>query len=253
MTARIRIALIADVHGNVPALEAVAADIAGRDVSRVVNLGDLVSGPLWPRETAAYVMQQTWINVRGNHDRQVALDDPSSHNPSDRYAFEQLPPEAREWLGALPAVVRADDVDMLLCHGTPDSDMVYLLETPEHGRLRLSSSDEVRSRLGGAAARVVACAHSHQPRLVHLSDGTAIVNPGSVGQPAYEALRSSTPHVSETGSPSARYAIIEFAGGAMGVTFAVVEYDHLSAAHRAEENGRPDWAVALKTGYANAP
>jgi len=53
------IALIADIHGNLPAIEAVAADIAARGISRVVNLGDHVSGPLWPRETIDFLMRQS--------------------------------------------------------------------------------------------------------------------------------------------------------------------------------------------------
>ncbi|HET9269245.1 MAG TPA: hypothetical protein VFO31_13820 [Vicinamibacterales bacterium] len=56
--------------------------------------------------------------------------------------------------------------------------------------------------------------------------------------------------VGETGSPLARYARLEFTGRKMAVTFAAVEYDHAGASRQAEANGRPDWAVALRTGYA---
>jgi diadenosine tetraphosphatase ApaH/serine/threonine PP2A family protein phosphatase len=242
-------ALIADVHGNLPALEAVAADMATRGVSRVLNLGDHVSGPLWPRETADFLMRQPWVAIAGNHDRQVAFDDPAAHGPSDRYAFGQLSSEQLKWLAALPASAVLDEFPMLLCHGTPADDSVYLLETPEHGRLRLADSAEIVARLGGVGARVTACGHSHVPRLVHLSDGTAIVNPGSVGAPAYTD-DGPVPHISETGSPLARYAMLEFTGPTMRVTFAAVEYDHARAAQRAAANGRPEWAVALRTGYA---
>ena len=244
-----RLALIADIHGNLPALEAVAADMAARGVSRVFNLGDHVSGPLWPRETADFLMRQPWVGIAGNHDRQVAFDDPAAHGPSDRYAFGQLSPEHLKWLAALPAGVVLDEFHMLLCHGTPGDDREYLLETVEHGRLRLADSAEIVARLGGASARVIACGHSHVPRLVHLSDGTAIVNPGSVGLPAYTD-DGPQPHISETGSPLARYSILEFTGPAMRVTFAAVEYDHAHAERQATANGRPDWAVALRTGYA---
>jgi len=242
------IALIADIHGNLPALEAVAADIATRGVSQVVNLGDHVSGPLWPRETAEFLMRQPWVGIAGNHDRQVAFDDPVTHGPSDRYAFGQLTAEHVGWLRALPAGLMLTEHDMLVCHGTPGDDAEYLLETPEHGGLRLASQVEVAARLGNAAARVIACGHSHIPRLVHLPDGTAIVNPGSVGLPAYTD-DGPRPHVSETGSPLARYARLEFTGRKLAVTFVAVEYDHARAARQAEANGRPDWAVSLRTGY----
>ena len=243
------LALIADVHGNLPALEAVTADMATRGVSRVFNLGDHVSGPLWPRETADVLMRQPWVGIAGNHDRQVAFDDPATHGPSDRHAFGQLSADHLKWLAALPAGVVLDEFHMLLCHGTPGDDREYLLETPEHGRLRLADSAEIVARLGRASARVIACGHSHVPRLVHLADGTAIVNPGSVGLPAYTD-DSAPAHISETGSPLARYAILDGAGPTMRVTFAAVEYDHAHAVRQATANGRPDWAVALQTGYA---
>ena len=243
-------ALIADIHGNLPALEAVVTDIATRGVSRVVNLGDHVSGPLWPRETADFLMRQPWVAIAGNHDRQVAFDDPPPHGPTDRYAFGQMTARQMDWLKALPAGLTLDEHDLLLCHGTPGDDAEYLLETPEHGRLRLASRAEIAARLGNPAAPVIACGHSHIPRLVHLPDGTAIVNPGSVGLPAYTD-DGPRPHVSETGSPQARYALLEFTGPKMVVTFAAIEYDHARAAHRAAANGRPDWAVALRTGYCD--
>jgi diadenosine tetraphosphatase ApaH/serine/threonine PP2A family protein phosphatase len=137
---------------------------------------------------------------------------------------------------------------MLVCHGTPGDDAEYLLETPERGRLRPAGSAEIAARLGNTTARVIACGHSHVPRLVHLPDGTAIVNPGSVGLPAYtdDGPRA---HVSETGSPLARYAVLEFTGSKVTVTLAAVEYDHACAAQQAAANGRPDWAVSLRTGY----
>jgi predicted phosphodiesterase len=66
-----RLAILADIHGNVLALEAVLTDLEHRRVDEVVNLGDCVSGPLWPRETAQLLMRLDWRTVRGNHDRWV--------------------------------------------------------------------------------------------------------------------------------------------------------------------------------------
>ncbi len=66
-----RLAVIADIHGNLLALDAVLADIAARGVDLTVNLGDCVSGPLWPAETAARLMALGLPTVRGNHDRWV--------------------------------------------------------------------------------------------------------------------------------------------------------------------------------------
>lgn len=245
------IALIADIHGNLPAIEAVAADIAARGISRVVNLGDHVSGPLWPRETVDFLMRQSWVSIAGNHDRQIVFDDPARHGASDQYAFARLTDDQKQWLSALPRTISIDDGDIVGCHGTPTDDRTYLLETPENGRLRLASPDEVESRLGDTIAQIVACAHSHMPRLVHAQRRVIAVNPGSVGLQAYQD-NDSDPHVSETGSPCARYAFLESQGRHWRATFVTVQYDHAAASRQAAANGRADWAFSLRTGYASS-
>ena len=78
-----------------------------------------------------------------------------------------------------------------------------------------------------------------------LADGRTVANPGSVGLPAYDWDRPYH-HVMETGSPAARYAIID--GETLGVELVAVAYDHESAARKAEGEGRGDWALALRTG-----
>src|SRR6516162_5377736 len=97
-----RIAIISDVHGNLPALEAVLADIECRGVDRLINLGDCVSGPLWPREVCDLLMGRDDLSIRGNHDRWVSGPDPAWTSASDRYAFSQLSREHRSWLEGLP-------------------------------------------------------------------------------------------------------------------------------------------------------
>ena len=85
-----RIAVIADIHGNLPALEAVLIDIARRHVDRTINLGDCVSGPLWPREVCDLLMASDDPIIRGNHDRWVSGPDLTSMGAADRYAYSQL-------------------------------------------------------------------------------------------------------------------------------------------------------------------
>jgi predicted phosphodiesterase len=87
------IAVIADIHGNMPALEAVLADIQRRNVGRMINLGDSVSGPLWPREVCDLLMARDDLTIRGNHDRWISGPDPSRMGASDRVAYSQL-----EWI-----------------------------------------------------------------------------------------------------------------------------------------------------------
>ena len=241
--------MISDIHGNLPALEAVLASIAARGITRIVNLGDHVSGPLWPRETAVFLMRHSWPSIRGNHDRMVACDAPATHGPSDRFAFAETSPDQRAWLATQPPALTLDDDGLFLCHGIPTDDRMYLLETPEAGRLRLAAPEQIARRLGLLPHPLVVCGHSHIARAVHLGE-ILIVNPGSVGLPAY-THDGAHAHASETGSPLARYAVVEQVAGRPSVTFVAVDYEFETAARRAEANGRPDWAVALRTGYVS--
>ena len=76
------------------------------------------------------------------------------------------------------------------------------------------------------------------------------MNPGSVGLPAY-THDGAHAHVSETGSPLARYAVVEWVAGRPSVTFVADDYEFETASRRAGANARPDWALALRTGYAS--
>jgi predicted phosphodiesterase len=242
-----RLAVISDVHGNLPALEAVEADLGRRGVQRTVNLGDHLSGPLWPRETAARLRRRDWIHIAGNHDRWLAGGNPSSLGPSDAFARARLGRPDLEWLKSLPARMELPG-GLLLFHGTPDNDNAYLLETVHGGRARLADPEEIRTRLRGVQAPVVLCGHSHVPRFTAGPGGRLILNPGSVGLQAYDDT-TSEPHVIETGSPEARYALLEKRDTGWAAEFMVVPYDHRSAASRARRQGRPEWAAALETGF----
>ena len=81
-----KIAILSDVHGNLIALKEVVADIERRGVDLIVNLGDHISGPLWPKETLDYLKAQTWIQIRGNHERQLLTLEPAQMGPSDQFA-----------------------------------------------------------------------------------------------------------------------------------------------------------------------
>ncbi len=240
-----RIAVLADIHGNIVALEAVLADLQHRKPDVVVNLGDCASGPLWPRETIECLHGLDWLTVRGNHDRQVATLSPDEMGPSDRFAFDQLTPEERARLGTLPfRLTVAPGIEAF--HATPSSDTQYLLDEVEGGRLVRDRPEAIAKRLGDVDAKLVLCGHSHRARVVELHEGPTILNPGSVGCPAYE----DTTHVSESGSAHARYAIVEERpDGRFAFELILVPYAHMEAAHHAEANGRPEWAHALRTGF----
>jgi predicted phosphodiesterase len=243
----LRLAIVSDIHGNLAALEAVAADIRRRGVDRVVNLGDSVSGPLLPLETARRLMATGWLSLAGNHERQLLTQDPARMIASDKYAHAQLTRTELGWLRSLPPQVRLTP-EVFLCHGTPSSDKIYLLETIVDGAVRRAGMAEIASRLDGETATLIACGHSHLPRALRIAKGRLIVNPGSVGLPAYDDIHP-VPHKVETGSPDARYAIVEKQGGAWGSSLISLPYDYNAMARLAENNGRSDWAHALRTGY----
>jgi predicted phosphodiesterase len=242
------LAVIADTHGNLPALEAVLADIARRGVTDIIDLGDCASGPLWPRETAELLMARGLPTVRGNHDRWVATFALSDLSPSDRYTYGALDEAQRRWLRDLPATVKLDP-DILAVHGRPDDDNSYLMEDIEQSRLVRAPADVIAQRLGRTDAALVLCGHSHQQHMIRLPDGPIVLNPGSVGLPAYRDP-TGVAHVSEVGSPHARYALVSRDNRGMTIELVALDYDHASAAKRAAANGSPGWAHALATGFA---
>jgi predicted phosphodiesterase len=241
-----KLAVISDIHGNVAALNAVLADAATRRVEQIVNLGDICSGGLFPRETADRLMPLGFPTIRGNHERQITEQAPERMGLSDRHAAESMRSDQLAWLAALPATLLLFD-DVLLVHGTPDSDLGYLLETVTDGGIRPATRTEVAHRVGRVDASVILCGHTHLQREIVLEDGRLIVNPGSVGLPAYYDDRP-FPHLVESGSPHARYAVLSSQGGGWAVEFFSVKYDWEQAARDAEAHGRKDWSNPLRTG-----
>jgi putative phosphoesterase len=228
-----KLAVLSDVHGNALALKAIMDDLLVERPDLVVDLGDRVSGPLWPRQTVELLSDLKPIGVRGNHDRQVAALDWASIGPSDRYAAEQL---------------CASDIGVIAFHATPNDDATYLTEHIVANRLAHRDIVDIGSDLEEHPATLVLCGHSHRPFLGRLHRGTVVLNPGSVGCPAYSD--DHPPHVSEAGSPYARYAIVEIAGAQIKrADLKAVAYPWEDAARQAERNGRPEWALGLRTGY----
>lgn len=242
-----RIAVVSDIHGNLGALHAVLEDVSRRGADRIVNLGDSLSGPLQPRETAALLMRQPWVQLAGNHERQLVDFSPERRGPSDRYAHSQLDAPVFEWMRGL-APAQPLDEEVFLCHGTPASDVESFLDSLAGDAMRAATAAEVESRLGGVRHAVVVCGHTHIPRIARSARGQLLVNPGSVGLPAYEGTHPAR-HVVENGSPDARYAIVEKRAGAWRAELLAVPYDHAAAAKLAAERGQPDWAAGLLTGY----
>ncbi len=248
-----RVALVSDIHGNLPALRAVAADIAAARATLVLNLGDIASGPLWPRNTVAWLAERGWPTIAGNHERQALTATPGPAD-DDAFAAADLGAAERAWLAALPPALCAADGAIHAFHGIPGNDLVGLLETVTPAYVpggdpgvRAATEDEITARRAGPRAPVLVCGHTHTPRVHRGADGTLIVNPGSVGRPAY-AHDQPHPHIVETGTPHARWALLERRADGWHATLRQTAYDAEAAARRAASMGFADWAHELATG-----
>ncbi|WP_229074827.1 metallophosphoesterase [Actinoplanes sp. DH11] len=247
-----RIAVVSDVHGNVLALDAVLASIDAEGVDLTVNLGDLLSGFVCPAEAADRLMAADMVTVAGNHERQLLTFAPEVMGLADRVADEQLTVAHRDWLASLPMTVEPGP-GILAFHGTPGDDLQYLLHSVDPvGGAREATGGEVAQRLGDVSGySLLLCGHTHVAGSRRLGNGALVVNPGSVGWPAY-ADDTPFPHRMEAGSPHARYAVVDDVSGVWRVEFRQVAYDWEAAAVRARGFGRADVAFALRHGRVPA-
>jgi putative phosphoesterase len=241
-----RIAAMSDIHGNLWALEAVLADIERRGVDMTVNLGDILSSPLKPRETAERLMPLDLPTISGNHERQVLEDHPEKLGVEDRYAYDHITGEQRDWIGQLPKTLRLGD-DVLLVHGTPTSDVRYFMETVTQEGRRAATHEEVLERAGDAQASLILCGHTHIPRAFRLDDGRLIANPGSVGWPAFDDTHPFY-HRAENNTPHARYGIFQRTPFGWTIEHHAVAYDWNAASEFAARNDNAEWAYLLRTG-----
>ena len=167
--------LLYDIHGNVPALEAVLADAERLGIDSWLLGGDYGTPSPWPLETLERLRQlenATWI--RGNGERW--LREPPHDRPEVMETYNlflgDLPEDEIEWLYALPEQAELDGV--LYVHGSPLSDVDSFAPEPQGGEARL---------LAGVRDRIVVFGHSHQQFTRPGPDGTTLLNPGSVGMP----------------------------------------------------------------------
>ena len=168
-----RVAALYDVHGNLPALEAVLEEVRAEGVGAVVSGGDVVWGPQ-PAETLHRIEEAATHFVRGNADRHVAGEDDSA--PS-RWSGERLTADERERLLSWPAAVTLE-VDglgqVVFCHASPHDD---------EGGLTEATTEEIAAPLiAGVEADLVVCGHTHM-QFDRRVGGVRVVNAGSVGMP----------------------------------------------------------------------
>jgi putative phosphoesterase len=176
----VRVAALADIHGNLPALEAVLADVEREDVDAVVVAGDSYSGP-WPAEVVDLLAALEPIIVRGNADRLDAVRE--FDNALGAWNAERLGPSRLAVVSTWPATAELEITGLgsaLVCHSTPTSDEpIYTRITPD---------EELVELLGDVEHDVLVCGHTHMQYDRTLPTALRVVNPGSVGMP-YEGTR----------------------------------------------------------------
>ena len=178
-----RAAVLADIHGNLPALDAVLAEVDAAGVDAVVLLGDIALGPM-PAQTldrlAALGDRAVWVHGNCEREMVTAFDGGEVPGPfgADAAASAALIGRAhRDLIGGLPLTATLD-IDglgpVLFCHASPrrDDEMVLVDSPPERWA----------AVLDGVDAGVVVCGHTHMP-FDRLAAGRRVVNPGSVGMP----------------------------------------------------------------------
>jgi predicted phosphodiesterase len=179
-----RVAVLADIHGNRPALEAVLADVDAAGVDALVLAGDMTVGPLQAETLdllASLGERAVW--VRGNCERNLVevfdgtYQETAEHAPGTIWAGRQLTRQQRDHLAALPLTVSLD-VDglgpVLFCHATArDDEEIVLVDSPMAW---------FAEAFAGVEEQTVVCGHTHMP-FDRLADGRRVVNPGSVGMP----------------------------------------------------------------------
>ncbi len=181
-----RVAALYDIHGNLPALEAVLAELAEEEVDLIVVGGDLVPGPM-PRESASALLEHP-VPVRfisGNGERDVLslhrgeglARVPERFHDVLRWVVSELSPEQLTEFAVWPPTLRLTIPglgEVLFCHATPrDDNEIFTRLTPEH---------RLRPMFEAASAALVVCGHTHMP-FDRRVGGVRVVNPGSVGMP----------------------------------------------------------------------
>lgn len=219
---QLMIALLYDIHGNLPALEAVLADPRCTAAELIVSGGDLVAGPM-PAECLDRLGAEG-DRVRylmGNGDRETVwttTDDPG-FGESVRWAAARLGDDRLARIAEWPAVVEVELAGrrVLFCHGTPTSDTTIVTSA--------TPADEVAAELEGVSADVVVCGHTHVQYERRVAE-RLVVNAGSVGMP-YE------------GSPDARWALV----GEDEIELVSTPYDAAAALELLRSRGCPafDW------------
>jgi predicted phosphodiesterase len=246
-----RIALISDIHANLPALETVLAEIdADATIDAIYHLGDLVGYAPWPNEVVKVLHDRAIAGVAGNYDSTTAThykhcgckyEDPRQEELSHlsyAWTLENTSDESKRILSALPFRLdvrplggHAPGPRLILVHGNPVMNTVYWTEDRPD-----SFATQMAAQAGAKKGDVIAFGHTHKPWHKTI-DEMHFVNTGSVGRP-------------KDGDPRAGYVVLDFDDASnVRVEFERVEYDVERTANAILESTLPDdFADYLRTG-----
>jgi predicted phosphodiesterase len=233
----VKLAILADVHGNAAALEAVLADLETVRPDRVLVNGDLLAFGPEPDETAVLLRGLAAPSTRGNTDRwlvEVALGEPSGVPEGEvreslGWTAEQLPPADLRGLRELPFSLAADPLPVALWHASAIGD--------EEGVWPTTADAEIPALFPGAPHPTVVVSHTHRAG-ERRAGGLRVLNTGSVGLP-YD------------GDPRAAYLVLEGDGGELRADWRRVSYDRERTLRAIRERGAPmaaRLALRIRTG-----
>ncbi|MEX2466250.1 MAG: metallophosphoesterase family protein [Gemmatimonadota bacterium] len=247
-----KIALISDIHSNLPALEAVLGDLHERtDVDAVYHLGDLVGYAAWPNEVVARIRAEGIPGIAGNYDSTTATgykhcgcryEDPRQEelaHVSYGWTREHVTEVTRAWLATLPFRMDVRPLGghvagptLILVHGALTLNTLYWTEDRSDDFCR-----KMAERAGAGVGDVIAFGHTHKPWHREV-DGVRFVNTGSVGRP-------------KDGDPRAGYVLVTFDEDSVTIHVERVGYDVDRAAEGVVGAGLPEaFAEYLRSGGA---
>ncbi|MGQ9609080.1 MAG: metallophosphoesterase family protein [bacterium] len=224
-----KIALIGDIHANLPALDAVLKDARQRGADTIWNVGDTIGYGAYPDEVVDLIRHENIQSILGNYDAKVLKVKQKESKwkkvpekwVAFKWAYDNLSKANRDYLSSLPTELRFDieGKRFLIVHGSPESDEEYILpDTPEERLIKLSNVSN---------ADIIICGHSHQPFKKKFNN-IWFINAGSVGRP-------------DDGDPRASYAILQIKKpNLFQIRHYRIEYDIEKAIAKIRDSGLPE-------------
>lgn len=236
-----RIAVIADIHSNIFALNEVLLDVGSRNADLIVCLGDLVGYATYPNEVIDTIRENKILTIMGNYDEAVGEElmvcgcdypdpkDAENAGISLNWTIDETREDNKQFLRSLPKEVTMSFVGRTIkfVHGSPRKINEYLKE----------NSKEAEEVMAAFEGDVLVCGHTHKPYHKWYGD-KLLVNAGSAGKP-------------KTGNPKSNYIVIDLQSDSVRIEICEVEYEYERTAKKIEETGLPqEFADIIRTGRA---